>query len=55
MASMIGTRTHTFHADASAFGGHIEQPFEKVIEAQAPLTLSPDGGYTSGRAENFKV
>jgi len=55
MASMIGNRTHTFHADASAFGGHIEQPFEKVIAAQAPLTLSPDGGYASSRAENFKV
>ena len=55
MASMIGSRTHTFHADASAFGGHIEQPFEKVIAAQAPLTLSPDGGYASAHAENFKI
>ncbi len=55
MASMIGTRTHTFHADASAFGGHIEQPFEKVIEAQAPITLSPDGGYGNARSDNFNI
>jgi len=54
MASMIGERTHTFHADASAFGGHIELPFEQVIAAQAPLTLSPDGGYGSARADNFR-
>lgn len=55
MGSVIGDRTHTFHADASAFGGHIEQPFEKIIEAQAPLSLSPDGGYGSARADNFRV
>ena len=54
MASMIGERKHTFHADASAFGGHIELPFEKVIEAQAPMTLSPDGGYGSARSDNFR-
>jgi hypothetical protein len=55
MASVIGERKHTFHADASAFGGHIELPFEQVIAAQAPLTLSPDGGYGTARADNFRV
>src|SRR6185312_16291899 len=55
MGSVIGGRTHTFHADASAFGGHIEQPFEKIIASQAPLTLSPDGGYTAARVDNFRL
>jgi hypothetical protein len=55
MGSVIGGRTHSFHADASAFGGHIEQPFEKIIASQAPLTLSPDGGYTSVRVNSFQV
>lgn len=48
-------RTHTFHADASAFGGHIEQPFEKIIAAQAPVTLAPDGGYVTARTDSFRL
>ena len=55
MGNIIGGRTHNFHADASAFGGHIELPFKQVIAAQAPLTLAPDGGYTSARADDFRV
>jgi hypothetical protein len=55
MGNTIDGRTHTFHADASAFGGHIELPFKQVVAAQAPLTLSPDGGYTSARADEFRV
>lgn len=48
-------RKHTFHADVSAFGGQIEQPFERIITAQAPLTLPPDGGYVSARVDSFQV
>src|SRR6185369_14010449 len=55
MGHAIGGRTHSFHADASAFGGQLEQPFERIIPAQAPLTLSPDGGYSSARVDYFAV
>ena len=55
MGHTIGGRTHTFHADASAFGGQLEQPFERIIPAQAPLTLSPDGGYNTARVDSFQV
>jgi hypothetical protein len=55
MGNTINGRTHSFHADASAFGGHIEKPFEHIIAAQAPLTLSPDGGYNSLRVDMFRV
>jgi hypothetical protein len=55
MGHTIGGRTHSFHADASAFGGQLEQPFERIIPAQAPLTLSPDGGYSSARIDHFAV
>jgi len=55
MGHTIGGRTHSFHADASAFGGQLEQPFERIIPAQAPLTLSPDGGYSSARIDYFAV
>ncbi|HSS96244.1 MAG TPA: hypothetical protein VLK33_04410 [Terriglobales bacterium] len=55
MASLIEGRDHTFNASASAFGGHVELPFERVIAAQAPVALSPDGGYTTARTDNFSV
>jgi hypothetical protein len=48
-------RVHYFHADASALGGYIEGPTERAIPVQAPLSLSPAGGYASARSENFQV
>jgi len=55
MPSVLAGRTHTFHADASAFGGVLELPFDHVIPTQAPITLSPDGGYTVARSANFQL
>jgi hypothetical protein len=55
MASTIEGRDHAFNASPSAFGGQVELPFERVISAQAPVALSPDGGYTTARTENFSV
>jgi hypothetical protein len=55
MGNIIGGRTHTFHADASAFGGQITHPFERIVPAQAPLSLSPEGGYNALRVEAFKL
>ncbi|MGB7601535.1 MAG: choice-of-anchor P family protein [Candidatus Sulfotelmatobacter sp.] len=46
-------RVHYFHADASAFGGYFERPIEHTIAPQAPMSLSPSGGYGAARSENF--
>ena len=48
-------RVHYFHADASAFGGYFERPIERTIAPQAPMSLSPSGGYGSARSENFRL
>jgi hypothetical protein len=42
-----------YHAFASGVAGHIEGPFQEVIESQAPSALSSRGGYSSSRVENF--
>lgn len=54
MASDV-KRVHLYHADATAFGGHIKTPFEQLIPTVAPVSLSPVGGYVSARAERFRV
>ncbi len=48
------TRTHFYHADANAIGGHIERPFEQIVPIQAPLSLPAVGGYGTSRTENFR-
>jgi hypothetical protein len=48
-------RVHYFHADASAFGGYFERPIEHTIAPQAPMSLSPSGGYGSAHSENFRL
>jgi len=48
------TRTHFYHADASAIGGRIERPFEQVVPVQAPLSLPAVGGYATARSEDFR-
>lgn len=47
-------RTHIFHADATALGGHIERPFVKDIPVQAPTSLAPAGGTTEIHTSEFK-
>jgi len=49
------SRVHYFHADACAFGGYFERPIERTIVPQAPMSLSPAGGYGSARSENFRL
>jgi hypothetical protein len=49
------SRVHYFHADACAFGGYFERPIEHTIAPQAPMSLSPAGGYGSARSENFRL
>jgi hypothetical protein len=48
-------RVHYFHAEASALGGRIEQPFQQLIPVQAPLSLPPVGGFATARVEGFRV
>lgn len=48
-------RVHYFHADACAFGGYFERPIEHTVAPQAPMSLSPSGGYGSARSENFRL
>jgi hypothetical protein len=55
MGIRIGNRSHSFHADAVALGGYLEQPFQKIIHSQASSSLAPEGGYGAGRVENFQV
>lgn len=43
-----------YHAFATGVAGQIESPFQHVIESQAPSALSPTGGYSSSRVENFR-
>ncbi|HEX4022332.1 MAG TPA: hypothetical protein VHX63_14400 [Acidobacteriaceae bacterium] len=42
-----------YHADASSLGGFIEAPFQKVIPAQASVSLPAVGGYATVRTESF--
>jgi hypothetical protein len=48
-------RVHYYHADACAFGGYFDSPIEHTIAPQAPMSLSPSGGYGSARTENFRL
>jgi hypothetical protein len=48
-------RVHYYHADACAFGGFFETPIEHNLVPQAPMSLSPSGGYGSARSENFRL
>ena len=47
-------RTHYFHADATAIGGHIEKPFVKNVPVQSPVSLAPVGGVTDGNGPRFE-
>ncbi len=46
---------HYYHANADAFGGRLEKPFEQVLPVLAPTSLPVVGGYASARHENFRV
>jgi len=48
-------RIHYYHAEVSALGGHLDTPFQQVIEPQSSLSLSPSGGYAAARADGFRL
>jgi hypothetical protein len=47
--------THYYHANADAFGGRLERPFELTLPVLAPTSLPVVGGYASARYEGFQV
>jgi len=51
----VTNRVHYYHADASGLGGYFESPIAQIIAPQAPMSLSPAGGYGSARSENFRI
>jgi hypothetical protein len=53
---MEGTKKRYFYnAHGHALSGHIERPFQHVIEVQAGTTLPTMGGYGSSRVCDFRV
>jgi len=42
-----------YQAQASALGGAIQRPFEKIIPAQSSVSLPPVGGYATSRTHEF--
>lgn len=44
-----------FHAFATGVAGHISHPFDHLIETLAPAALAPQGGYSSGRTNNYRL
>lgn len=48
-------RTFHYHADGSAFGGHISEPFQAVIPTQASASLAQAGGYAHASIGSFRV
>lgn len=48
-------RVHYYHADATAFGGHIKTPFDQAIPVIAPLSLPPVGGYAVARSDGYRL
>jgi hypothetical protein len=55
MQSFDQKKFHSFRADASALGGFLEKPFQKVIPTLAPVSLPPVGGFATARSEAFNL
>jgi hypothetical protein len=48
------TEAYLYRGEAFAFGGYLTSPFYESIETQAASVLSPTGGYSSARVEDFR-
>src|SRR5262245_18409431 len=48
------TEAYLYRGEAFAFGGYLTSPFYENLETQAPSVLSPTGGYSSARVEDFR-
>jgi hypothetical protein len=47
-------KTFLYHALATGVSGQITQPFQHLIEVQAPTALPHTGGYSASRVEGFR-
>jgi hypothetical protein len=48
-------RTYLYNAHGHALSGHIQRPFDQIIEVQAGMSLPTTGGYGASRAEKFRL
>jgi hypothetical protein len=55
MQSNKQKRFYSFRADASALGGFLDEPFEKIIPVLAPVSLPAVGGFATARSEAFNL
>jgi hypothetical protein len=55
MQSFKQKRFYSFRADANALGGYLEEPFQKIIPALAPVSLPAVGGFATARTEAFNL
>jgi|HubBroStandDraft_6_1064221.scaffolds.fasta_scaffold04283_5 hypothetical protein len=47
-------RSYHYNAHGSALSGHIQRPFDEIIEIQAGMSLPSTGGYGAVRVEKFR-
>jgi hypothetical protein len=47
-------RTYHYNAHGSALSGHIQRPFDEIIEVQAGMSLPTSGGYGATRVNGFR-
>jgi hypothetical protein len=47
-------RTYHYNGHGSALSGHIQRPFDEIIEVQAGMSLPSSGGYGAVRVEKFR-
>ena len=55
MQSFHQNRSYSFHADANALGGFLEEPLRKIIPTVAPVSLPAVGGFATARSEGFNL
>jgi len=48
-------RVFYYHADASAFGGQLTHPIERIVPTQASSSLAQAGGHASSRIGPFRL
>jgi hypothetical protein len=44
-----------YHADASALGGVLKQPLERIVSTSGSVSLAQAGGFSTARAERFDL
>jgi hypothetical protein len=55
MKSFNPQKIYALRADASALGGYLDTPVEKLLPTLAPVSLPPVGGFAMARSEAFTL